>query len=145
MNLFFEKLPETKYRLQLLPDAVEDFFGNKNKDTLAVAFQTNLLSDYGNLTVVVQKAKRFPVVIQLLNDKNEVVANQEIKQNQMLNFDALLPNIYQLRAIYDDNQNGKWDTGDFLQKIQPEEVYYFNKKLDVRMNWDVNQPFDLSQ
>ncbi len=145
LNLFFEKLPETKYRLQLLPDAVEDFFGNKNKDTLAVAFQTNLLSDYGNLTVVVQKAKRFPVVIQLLNDKNEVVANQEIKQNQMLNFDALLPNIYQLRAIYDDNQNGKWDTGDFLQKIQPEEVYYFNKKLDVRMNWDVNQPFDLSQ
>ena len=45
--------------------------------------------------------------------------------------------------IYDDNKNKVWDAGNYLEKRQSEEVIYFPKELDVRANWDVEQPFDL--
>jgi len=41
------------------------------------------------------------------------------------------------------NKNRIWDAGDYLKKQQSEEVIYFPKPLDVRANWDVEQPFDL--
>jgi hypothetical protein len=45
--------------------------------------------------------------------------------------------------IYDDNKNKVWDTGSFMEKRQSEEVIYFPKEIDVRTNWDVEQPFSL--
>jgi hypothetical protein len=51
--------------------------------------------------------------------------------------------LYTLRVVYDENANGRWDTGNFLEKRQAEEVIYFPKQLDVRANWDVDQVFTL--
>jgi hypothetical protein len=45
--------------------------------------------------------------------------------------------------IKDDNGNKIWDTGNYLQKIQPEDVYYFSNELDIRANWDFNETFNL--
>ena len=45
----------------------------------------------------------------------------------------------------DDNKNKKWDTGNYLEKLHPEEVIYFSKTIrDVRANWDDVEFFDLS-
>jgi hypothetical protein len=46
--------------------------------------------------------------------------------------------------IYDDNKNKEWDSGNYLEKRQAEEVAYFSKAIDVRANWDVEQVFDVS-
>jgi hypothetical protein len=54
------------------------------------------------------------------------------------------PAKYTLRAIYDDNKNKIYDPGNFLAKRYAEEVIYFSKEVEVRANWDVVQPFDLS-
>ena len=34
------------------------------------------------------------------------------------------------------NKNKKWDTGKYLEKIQPEKVEYLPKDVKVRENWD---------
>ena len=47
--------------------------------------------------------------------------------------------------IKDNNGNKKWDTGNYLKKIQPEEVYYSNFELDIRANWDFNETFNLNE
>jgi hypothetical protein len=57
----------------------------------------------------------------------------------------LEPSKYTLRVIYDANGNKEWDSGNFLERRQPEEVIYFPKEIDVRSNWDVDQTFDLSR
>jgi hypothetical protein len=54
------------------------------------------------------------------------------------------PALFSLRAIYDDNKNKEWDSGNYLEKRQAEEIIYFSKEIDVRANWDVEQVFDLS-
>jgi hypothetical protein len=52
---------------------------------------------------------------------------------------------YTLRVIYDDDKDKLWTSGSFIEQRQSEEVIYFPKEIDVRNNWDVEQPFDLSK
>lgn len=140
--LDFKKEPSENYKITLLPGAVEDFYNSVN-DTLKYETTTKNISDYGNLKVILENVKRFPVIVELTDDKGKVVASEYSEKNTVLEFLALEPNQYSLRVIYDDNKNKEWDTGSFLEKRQPEEVIYFPKELDIRANWDVEQPFDL--
>ncbi|MFM2369306.1 MAG: hypothetical protein RL619_1606, partial [Bacteroidota bacterium] len=66
------------------------------------------------------------------------------ESNTKIAFDLLEPAVFSLRIIYDDNKNKIWDSGNYLEKRQAEEVIYFSKEIDIRANWDVNQVFDLS-
>ena len=47
-----------------------------------------------------------------------------------------------MRLVLDANQNGKWDTGSVLPKQEPEEVYYYPKRLVLRANWDSVEEWD---
>ena len=51
-------------------------------------------------------------------------------------FDFILPGTYYARLFIDRNRNGKYDTG-ILDSIQPEDVYYYPKKIVLKKNWDV--------
>lgn len=133
-----------KYKLKFLPGAVTDFF-EKTNDSLTFNTSTRNRSDYGNLVVSLKNAKRFPIIIELTNDKGDIVKASEYTDGKTeIEFNLLEPSQYTLRAIYDDNKNKEWDTGSYLEKRQAEEVVYFSKAVDVRTNWDVSQPFDLS-
>lgn len=143
--------PLEKYALTVLPGALTDFFEKAN-DTLQYKFTTKNLSDYGNLRVTLANVKAFPVIVELTNDKGEIMAaaysdpgeNELAKQNAtVIDFNALEPMLYTLRVIYDQNRNKVWDTGSFLEKRQSEEVLYFPATIDVRANWDVDQVFTL--
>jgi len=139
----FKKEPLENYNFSLLPGALNDYYGKSN-DTLNYKVSTKNTSDYGNLTVVLQNIKQFPIIIELTDSKGDIVATEYTEESTTINFDLIDPTIYTLRAIYDSNKNKQWDSGNYLEKRQPEEVIYFSKEIDVRANWDVNQTFDLS-
>ena len=48
-----------------------------------------------------------------------------------------------IKANYDRNSNKIWDTGNFAKKLQPEKVLYYNKKISVRSNWDIEESWEL--
>lgn len=143
LKFIFKKEPLEKYNLKILPGGLIDFNDKKN-DTLKFAFTTSNTTDYGNLKVTLENAKRFPVIIQLTTEKGEVLATEYSEKSNIITFDLLEPNKYTLRVIYDDNKDKSWTPGNFLEQRQSEEVIYFSKEIDVRANWDVEQPFDLS-
>ncbi len=145
IEIIFKKEPATKYTLKVQPNAIQDFFGKYNTKDLKYNLETKELTEYGNLKVNIQNAKRFPVLVQLTNEKGEILAEQSVLKNQSVLFEGLLPSMYQMRAVYDENANQIWDTGNYLKKVQPEEIVYFPKPLDVRMNWDIDQNFDLNK
>ena len=62
---------------------------------------------------------------------------------QEFSFRNLTPAKYKVRIIYDTNGNGKYDTGNFLLKVQPEKVVYYPEEIDVRSNWDITETFIL--
>jgi uncharacterized protein (DUF2141 family) len=140
----FQKEPLENYNFSLLPGALNDYYGKSN-DTLNYKVSTKNTADYGNLTIVLQNIKEFPVIIELTDSKGDVVATEYTEESTTINFNLIDPTIYTLRSIYDSNKNKQWDSGNYLEKRQPEEVIYFSKEIDVRANWDVNQTFDLSQ
>ena len=139
----FKKEPSENYTFELLPGALTDFFEQTN-DTLTYKLKTNSTADYGNLTVTLENVKQFPVIVELTNLKGDVLATEYTENNTTIAFNLIEPAIYTLRAIYDTNKNKEWDSGNYLEKRQAEEVIYFSKEIDVRANWDVNQIFDLS-
>ena len=139
----FKKEPSENYTIRILPGALTDFF-EKSNDTLNFKLNTKPVEDYGNLTVVLANAKQFPVIIELTNEKGDVLASEFTEEKTKINFNLIDPALYSLRAIYDANKNKEWDSGNYLEKLQAEEVIYFSKEIDVRANWDVNQIFDLN-
>lgn len=144
LEFLFEKEEKQKYYLTLFPGSVTDFFGKTN-DTIKTDFSTQSYSDFGNLKVILQNVREFPVIIQLTDDKGKVQAEHYSEAETEVEFFNLSPNMYTLRIIYDPNKNKIWDTGNYLRKIQPEKVIYFPDKIDVRANWDVEQIFILKE
>lgn len=138
----FKKEPEEKYKLKLLPEALIDFMERKS-DSLTYAFETKSVSEYGNLTVNLQNVQKFPVIVELTNTKGDVIASQYSESSTKIDFNLLEPALFTLRVIYDENKNSVWDTGNFLDKKQAEDVIYFPKEIDVRANWEVDQTFNL--
>jgi hypothetical protein len=139
----FKAAPSDKYTFNIMPGALTDYLGQAN-DTLIYKITTKSLSDYGNLTVNLQKVKRFPVIVELTNEKGDVLATEYSENNTKIEFNLVEPTLFWLRLIYDDNKNKEWDSGNYLEKRQAEEVVYFSKEIDVRANWDVDQVFDVS-
>ena len=107
-----------------------------------IGFDTT--ADYGNRMVNLQNVKRFPVIVELTNTKGDVGATEHSESNTKIEFYLLEPALFTLRLIYDDNKNKEWDSGNYLEKRQAEEVVYLSKEIDVRANWDVIQVFDVS-
>ncbi len=140
--LNFKKEASEKYKIILFPGALTDFFDNKN-DTLSYSIGTKNLSDYGNMRVILENVKRFPLIVQLTDKEGKVKYTEYPEKNTTLNFDTIEPATYTLRVIYDDNKNKTWDTGSYLEKRQSEEVIYFPKEINIRSNWDWEQIFNL--
>ncbi len=139
----FKSEPSQKYTFTIMPGALTDYMEQSN-DTLTYTLNTKNLAEYGNLVVNLRNVKRFPVIVELSNEKGDVLAKEYSESNTKVEFNLVEPAQFWLRAIYDDNKNKEWDSGNYLEKRQAEEVIYFSTAVDVRANWDVEQVFDLS-
>lgn len=143
-KLLFDKTENQSYTLQLLPAAVTDFYSKEN-DTLQYKFTTGAYTDYGNLTLSFSNPQNsYPLRIELLNDKEDIFTSVILMENQPIPFKHLPPDKYFVRVIFDENKNGIWDTGNYLEKRQPEKVYYFPTPIDVRANWELNENLVIS-
>ena len=139
----FKAAPSEKYTFDIMPGAFTDMF-EKSNDTLVFKTNTKTVEEYGNLKVNLQNVKHFPVIVELTDDKGSMIATQYSEETTKIEFKLLDPGLFSLRLIYDDNKNKEWDSGNYLEKRQAEEVVYLSKSIDVRANWDVEQVFDVS-
>ena len=141
-EISFPKTEDQSYAVTVFPGALTDFFESTN-DTLQFNATTRVASDYGTLSLNLVNVARFPVIVQMLNSKYVVVAEEYLTENKPVYFDALSPDKYYLRIIYDDNENRRWDTGSFLNRLKPERIIYYPTQIEVRANWSLNETFTL--
>lgn len=143
MSFDFKVAPNERYKMQLLPGAVTDFFGTTN-DTINFALSTKSLADFGDLTVNLNGNQiNYPIIVQLTNEKEEVQREIFASEAKPFEFNNLNPGKYLLRVIFDENHNGVWDTGSFLKRIQPEKVSYYPNTIEMRANWIENITFNI--
>ena len=126
ISMQFEKEPDETYYLNLLPDFVTDFFGDTN-DTINYRLSTGGYADFGNLRLNLAGDITYPIIVQLTDEKGKLYREIYVPEAKALDFNTLEPGNYLIRIIIDNNANGKWDTGNYLRKIQPEKVIYLPK------------------
>lgn len=141
-NIVFPKADEQSYNVMLLPGALQDFYETKN-DTLLFNLRTKAVSDYGTVSFSLKNVNNRKLIVQLVNNKFEIVAEQALGDNNSVYFDYITPAFYYLRIIFDENANGKWDSGNFLERIQPEKIIYYPSRLEILANWSLNENFTL--
>lgn len=149
-EVYFHREEDQSYSINLFPQALTDFFETTN-DTLRFNINTQNSAVYGTLHLRLENAYLFPVIVQLVNGKYEVVEEAYIREAQNANsdtvqtfFDEITPGKYFLRVIFDKNGNGKWDTGIYLDRRDPERILYYPSPIDVRANWSLNETFILN-
>ncbi len=140
----FEKEAQQNFLLGLLPGAVTDFFGNTNDSTF-YRLNTGSYADFGNLRMVLDGAVEYPLIVQLTNEKGKTQRELYVERPGLLEFLTLPPANYLVRIIFDRNSNHRWDTGDYLDRKQPERVLYYPQTIEVRANWELEQTFTVPE
>ena len=81
------------------------------------------------------------MMIQVLSEKDEPVRTLRASE-EGARFEYLNPESYYIRIYEDVNGDSVWTTGDWLKHRQPEPVYYFDRKLTLKANWDFEETFN---
>ena len=103
--------------------------------TDTIHFVTKKEGDYGSLLLRFNNLDtgRHPVVQFITSDK--VVKSVRVTGPTWS--DKLFPpGEYELRILYDRNNNGVWDPGNYEKKIQPEIAITLDKKLVIKADWE---------
>ena len=134
--------PLTPYKFIIPDSAFIDILGQSH-DSLQHGFRTKSIEDFGNLFLDISiNEPGFNYIVQLLND--DVIKNeQNISDSRRISFSFLNPDDYRVKVIFDTNNNGKWDAGNYINNVQPEEVRFFEKVITVRANWDIEESWEL--
>lgn len=130
------------YRLILLKDFGSDSTGLSLEKTDTIKFKARGEADYGSLKINFTNFDTTKKMVLQFVKNNEVVKAYKLTNSKWseLLFD---PGEYQLRILYDTNDNGKWDAGSYTLKRQPEIVYPIKQKLAIRANWENERDIEL--
>ncbi|HJW18788.1 MAG TPA: Ig-like domain-containing protein [Flavisolibacter sp.] len=126
----------TRYNLVLNKDFAADSAGKKLLKTDTLTFLTKSAADYGNVSIRLRNIDlaRNPVLLFVQND--QVIYSAAVKSGTFSK-NNFVPGDYELRILYDTNDNGKWDPGQFFgTKKQPELVKPIDQKITIKPNWD---------
>ncbi len=127
---------QTPFRIIIPKDAITDTSGMSLAKSDTLKFATKKESDYGSIRLrfVNLDLKRNPVLQLVQSDK--IVESIKLTSTELTR-KLYRSGSYDLRILYDTNQNGIWDAGIFGKvKKQPEIVQLISKPLVVKGNWD---------
>ncbi len=140
LNISANWIDTSLYEILILPEALEDLYAIKNKDSISRSLTLIPEKETGSFKLsFLQLDPQRNYVFEFLGKGDEMVEtfysvgdstfSKELK--------GLLPGDYSVRIIVDENKNGRWDSGNYDQKKQPEKIYI--KKLEaLRANWETD-------
>lgn len=133
------------YSILIRDSLFYNYFGLTN-DSLALNFTVKSKKDYGNIIMnyTFPETKTQFIAI-LMNGNGAIVQKHFLKESQQVVYSHLTPGTYKIKVIFDDNGNGKWDSGNYRKKMQPEKVLFFKDAITVREFWDIEEEFNLAQ
>lgn len=140
--IFYTKWePGGEYRLKIDSAAFNSIY-NTHNEPIVSPFKAKRLEEYGFIYFNLENANT-PAFVELL-DKSDKVIQKSIVKNNTVEFLFLKPGTYYARIILDENDNGIWDTGNYVKRIQPETVYYYPGSIQLMANFEIEQDWDVT-
>ena len=134
----------SKYNLIIEKDFASDTLDNAILKTDTLGFSTKREADYGSIDLKVENIDSTLHPIVFFNKNSKTFLKQSMEKNRY-RIKLFEPGDYEVKILFDLNNNGKWDTGDYWKKIQPEKVVARKKPISIRANWDNEILIDLNQ
>lgn len=146
VDFSFDKKESTNYTLEIPDSAYQDIFGTWNVK-FKYKFKTNSKDNYGNLNVIVKSQSPDKSYIVKILDATTEALIKEIYITKESEKKVFIPNVpigtYKVIAIDDANGNGKWDTGNFKTKTQPEKIITYKDTYTLKGGWDLDMEIKL--
>ncbi len=134
------------YRLYFPRKSVKGILGTY-MDSTVIVFKTSNDKAYKTLTLNISNPEinTGAGILQIINDKDVILEEKMITwiDTNTVEFKNLRQGSYRIRLIYDANNNGKWDTGNYKEKRQPEKVVFFPQAIDIKPNFDYILDWDI--
>ena len=127
----------TEYNLVIDKEFAEDTLGNRLLKSDTISFVTKAKADYGQVSLRVRNIDTAQNPVLQFIQNNNVVFSANVKSGAFSK-DLFPPGEYNLRILYDTNNNGIWDPGVFFgpDKKQPEVAYPVLRNINVKPNWE---------
>jgi hypothetical protein len=132
--------PTANYQLIFGEGAFTDIYGDKNKRTVR-RFSLDKVENYSQLSLAItvpDTGKQY--IVELLDEKRVLLHSDVIRKNTTLIYKNYLTGKYRVRVIYDDNKNGRWDSGNVKRRKQPENIWVSETLITLRPNWEQTTP-----
>ena len=129
------------FRLTVDSALIHSLYGKWN-DVFQTQFRIKPEDSYGHLYINIIGNDTLPAFVELLNSKDEPVRKATVKGGGVLFMD-LKPEKYYARLVIDTNRNGEWDTGNYAERLQPEEVFYCPKVFTVLQNFQHEETWNI--
>lgn len=130
-----------EYRIEVDSAAIHSLYGKWN-DFFTGEFKIKKEDEYGYLYLNINGVDT-TAFVELLSSGDAPVRKAKVKDGGVLFMD-LKPDKYYARIVIDTNSNGVWDTGNYIEKRQPEEVYYSPKMYEIMQNWQVEETWNVN-
>jgi len=137
--------PKINHTLLLRDSLFYGYDNTTNNDTLVFSFSKKTEKDYGNLFInyKIDDDNSADFIVELLSPNRRVIFRDILSYSKTVEYMYLLPGIYRIRVIEDRNKNGKWDTGNYRKKLQPEKIFFIDKEITIRGFWDIEEEIEL--
>ena len=127
-------LPDGHYELRLLKGLFEDSLGRKSASAI-YKFKTKREDDYAQLNIQIPDTFLHRKCILQIYNQEKLWKQFPIDQSKF-SFKFLYPGKYSFVIFEDTNNNGFWDTGDYLLKKQPERLWQHEASIQAKSSWE---------
>ncbi len=145
VEMSFKRQPGLAYKIVFPAGTFTDYL-EQTSDSVDWAGTVKKPEDYGTISLRVNGLENQNYVM-LLTMESKGESKPVFEKSFIGNFETKLeflqPGSYSILIVYDVNANGKWDTGDFLNGIQPEKTYRHQERVNVRANWEMEAELNL--
>ena len=107
-------------------------------------FTVKKMNEYSTVKFNITGLADSLAVVQLLSSSDQPVAWAPVV-NGTAAFAFVPPGTYYARLFADRNGNSIYDTGSIELSLQPEDTYYYPKKIPLKQNWDAVVNWDVNE
>jgi uncharacterized protein (DUF2141 family) len=133
-TITFDTIQNAYHRMELDSGGFMSIYGNVNQSKITNYIERRPKSYFGTIILNVDSVFADPVIVELLNASQEVVARKDLAPKII--FNNVHPEKHQVRLIVDENNDGAWTSGNLEAKMQPEKVIYNKATIEVKSNWE---------
>lgn len=143
LHLYGDWEYETSYKIELDSGAYRCLYDSITNEKFSQEFKTKSEKDYSRLTIsIVGLSAGQTAFVEVLNSNDKVIHQEAVIDGvaDCLNMPA--GDVY-VRLVIDTNDDFLWTPGNYDTKRQPEQVFYLNKKISLKANWEINETWNI--